>query len=302
MPRVQRRWRSEGDDVEETGSPDKRAFADYPAWLERTWLGDTRELREGRFLHQQADLRQAFEGSAYWREVSRLLYDWAQDYSKQEEALLFQGAPALPKVMNKPWESFLSRTWRENIHGNPNWPDPPPEGWWMPDNWFERAWDIVRTRFVVRYMDGVKALAEKLVACAEERRFKLEARSEAESKPDGYYAFHVYVRQPFAVTALDYDGKQERTSEVEIQVMTSLAEVISQLTHTYYEVRRESGPPDLPPLWDERSDEQAATELLNQSSAIERKLLELRKRIRARTAVPKPPRRARRGAKRLRVK
>ncbi|TMK93904.1 MAG: hypothetical protein E6G42_05800 [Actinobacteria bacterium] len=283
-----------------TGIERPRLGDEYLEWLERTWQGDTRELREGRYLHQQGDLRQAFEGSTYWREVSTRLHDWANDYSKQNEALLFQGAPALPKLVNKPWESFLSRTWRENVHGNQNWPDPPPEGWWTPDNWFERAWDIVRTRFVVRYMDGVRTVAENLVACAEERRFKRYARIDQEAKQDGYYAFHVYVRQPFEVAAIDYDGKQGRGSLIEIQVMTSLAEVISGLTHTYYEARRVAGPAETPPLWDEESDEADAITLSQQSSALERRVWELRKRIRARTPVQKSSRRARRSTKRLR--
>jgi ppGpp synthetase/RelA/SpoT-type nucleotidyltranferase len=270
---------------------------EYLGWLERNWRGDTRELREGRYLHQQADLRQAFETSDYWRELSTLLRRWSADYAKQNEARLFSGEPVLPVLASKPWESFLSRTWRENVGRNDRWPEEPPDGWWMPDNWFEKAWDVVRTRLVVRYMDGVEILAKNLVACAE-RRFKLKARLDVEAKQDGYYAFHVYISQPFAVAALDYEGKQERSSAIEIQVMTEMAAVISELTHTYYEDRREADPAVVPPLWG-KGGEWLASALHYQSADLEKRILELRDEIRKRTTTNGSSRRRAR-TKRLR--
>jgi hypothetical protein len=259
----------------------------YFEWLEETWHGDLRELREGRYLHQQADLRQAFESSDYWREVSMRLDDWAETYRQDTKAALFQSPPTLPKLALKPWPSFLSRTWRENVSTNENWPEPPDGGWWLPDNWLERAWDVVRTRLVVRYMDGVRMLASRLVECAEAHPFELPARYEPEAKQNGYYAFHVYVRQPFAVveedTPLECDSKLERCSEIEIQVMTQLAEVISELTHTYYENARLDAPGGMPPLWDEDIDEAQAFALSHQSSAIELQMMSLRARIREKT-------------------
>src|SRR5437588_6905573 len=89
-----------------------RTGDEYLAWLEEKWRGDSRELREGRYLHQQGDLRQAFETSPYWREVSTKLHDWANGYRKKTHALLFQGVPEPPMLVIKPWQSFLSRTWR----------------------------------------------------------------------------------------------------------------------------------------------------------------------------------------------
>lgn len=269
----------------ETKKPDFGAR--YFEWLEDTWQGDLRELREGRYLHQQADLRQAFKSSEFWREVSMKLDDWAEAYRQETKAALFQSPPTLPKLASKPWSSFLSRTWRENVRDNDNWPEPPKGGWWLPDNWFERAWDVVRTRLVVRYMDGVRMLASTLVECAKAPPHGLPARFEAEAKQNGYYAFHVYVCQPFEVveedTPLECDAKLERWSEVEIQVMTQLAEVISELTHTYYENSRLAAPGTLPPLWDEDIDEAQAIALSHQSAAIELQVMSLRARIREQT-------------------
>jgi ppGpp synthetase/RelA/SpoT-type nucleotidyltranferase len=264
----------------------KPTLAGYPAWLQEIWQGDTRELREGRFLHQQADLRLAFETSAYWREVSAKLYGWSRAYSRRTEALLFQVPPARPVLFNKPWDSFLNRTWRENINRNRNWPAPPEGGWWLPDNWFERAWDIVRTRFVVRYLDGAKALAEELEKLARQRQYDLQPEVELESKEDGYYAIHVALQQRFSVTSLDYEGTQERTSGIEIQVMTALAEVVSQLTHVYYEARRESVP-STRSIWDPSTEDRAASDLFRDSSKLEQAVMDLRERIRQETTTTK---------------
>ncbi|TML66035.1 MAG: hypothetical protein E6G22_00900 [Actinobacteria bacterium] len=278
MPRLRQGSNGQTND---TASADDRPTLGQPYldWLERTWQGDMRELREGRYLHQQADLRQAFETSAYWHEVSARLQRWADSYRKKTKAPLFQGVPTLPSLLNKSWQSFLDRSWRENVDGNQNWDREPKNGWWLPDNWFERAWDIVRARFVVRDLDGARELAEQLRDCAERRPFKLETKLDEEAKPNGYYGYHVYVRQPFAVAALDYDGEQSRWSQIEIQVMTQMAEVISELTHPYYEQRRVSGAPGALPLLDPTSEEADAVGLGQQSRELERKVLQLRMKI-----------------------
>ena len=113
----------------------------------------------------------------------------------------------------------------------------------------------------------------------EDPDFYNETKLDEEAKPNGYYGYHVYVRQPFAVAALDYDGEQSRWSQIEIQVMTQMAEVISELTHPYYEQRRVSGAPGALPLLDPTSEEADAVGLGQQSRELERKVLQLRMKI-----------------------
>jgi ppGpp synthetase/RelA/SpoT-type nucleotidyltranferase len=275
------------------GAPpgERPQFGDeYVEWLERTWRGDVRELREGRYLHLQGDLKQTFEVSEFWRQLCDRLDQWSERYEKENEAPLFHAVPQAPRLLAKPWESFLSRTWRENVgSANKNWPSPPEGGWWLPDCWYERAWDIVRTRIVVRYLDGVTMLADEITKLANQRRFGLRALQEREDKETGYYAIHVIVQHPFVVPALDYTEAEHRSSGIEIQVMTTLAEVISQLTHVYYEDRRDAASPIRGTIWDEdRSEEIAedieASALWEQSQAVEHEVMKLRKRIRERTA------------------
>lgn len=251
--------------------------SDYLTWLNDVWHGDTRELRQARYLHQQVLLRNAFEGSLFWTSVGSRFDEWVDGYRRETGALLFQSVPTLPRIHHKTWESFVSRTWRQNVHENDRWPDAPAGGWWLPDNWFERANDVIRTRFVVRYMDGVTMLSRWLAEHAAETG--VEATEKHRAKEYGYYAMHVLVRQDFAAPALDYAGDQHRSSLIEIQVMTQLAEIVGEFTHVSYEVRRErevdAGPfalaiPD--PLT-------RANDLANLSWALEREVVRLRNEL-----------------------
>ncbi|HJT91238.1 MAG TPA: hypothetical protein VJ777_04755 [Mycobacterium sp.] len=218
----------------------KPNLKEYTDWLEKVWGGDARELRKGRFLHQQGDLARAFEVSPFWKAVDSRLSEWALTYERKTKFRLFaQGIPDVA-ITTKTWESFQSRTWRENVRNNPNWPEAPSEGWLLPDTWFERLWDIVRTRLVVRYLDGVEFLAEVLENLATE--YCPPPRRVIHAQEWGYYAVHVVVPQSFRVQALNYDYEEDRSSEVEIQITTELQETISQLTHPYFERRREEYP------------------------------------------------------------
>lgn len=211
--------------------------AEYEQWLQRVWNGDRRELRRGRYLHQQRDLQNAFNSSPYLTDVRHKMLDWSAAYQRQTGVPLFNGPPPEIALKLKPWESFLSRTWRHNVHWNDNWPSPPPGGWYSPDCWFERLWDLVRTRIVVRYLDGVQFLAARLAELASE--LGLPAHQKTHAQQEGYYAMHVTVTQEFQVQTLDFEGIETRSSMVEIQLTTELQETIGLLTHGYFETRRE---------------------------------------------------------------
>lgn len=209
---------------------------EYERWLDGAWTGDARELREGRYLHQQTDLLKSFESSEYWSLVDQLLPEWARDYAQECGVSLFRDTPRLPVLLSKSWESFLNRSWRHNVHLNDNWPDPPVEGWRFPDTWFEESWDVVRTRFVLRYLDGVKWMADQLSALAD--HVGIQSYRISHAQDTGYYAIHIIVPQSFMTQSLNYDGLERRTSKVEVQLTTELQDVVVQLTHPFFETRR----------------------------------------------------------------
>jgi hypothetical protein len=225
--------------MQEKETVEKPDFGRYAAWLEANWRGDNRELRPGRFMHQQADLRRAFESSPYWAAVNNKLPSWAEEYSEKTGHRLFSGGTVPLLVLHqKPWDSFLNKTWRVNVRNNPNWPAPPVGGWVFPDTWFEQFWDAVRARFAVRYLDGVAFLSNHLYQ--EAVRVSAGVRVETKAKETGYYAVHIVLSQNFAVQALDYGDPEPRRSEIEIQVTTELQEVVGELTHIHFERDRTS--------------------------------------------------------------
>lgn len=141
----------------------KPSLAEYPDWLESVWDGDLRELKPSRYLHQQAVLLRSFQGSEFFKGLLQSLHEWSHGYQGVTGHALFSSAhPPELQLHLKPWESFLSRTWRHNVLNNDSWPESPDGGWYLPSNWFERLWDVVRTRLVVRYLDGVVWLAERI--------------------------------------------------------------------------------------------------------------------------------------------
>jgi len=181
-----------------------------------------------------------------------------------------------PELQIKPFGSFLLKTFRQNVISNPNWPRPPDCGWLLPDNWFSRVNDAVRTCFVVKYLDGVAFLAAQLAERAKAAAY--ESKVDFEAKEEGYYAAHFYVTFPCEVPREDWDTKGV-TISVEIQITTQLQEVIRRLLHKYYEQRRTERPsPDVKWQWDYRSDEFAANYLGHILHYVEGMIMDVRDR------------------------
>jgi hypothetical protein len=191
--------------------------------------------------------------------------------------LFTQAEPILEiKLEKKPFNSFLRKTYRKNILNNDKWPNEPTGGWITPDNWYSRINDIVRTVVVVKYLDGVKFLVDKIASLA--NKYSLDFRVDFEAKEEGYYAAHSYVRQVFEIPTISW--KTERTEiDVEIQVTTQLQEVIRALLHKYYEQKRcELRSEMLKWQWDYKCDEFSANYLGHILHYVEGMIVEIRER------------------------
>jgi hypothetical protein len=127
-----------------------------------------------------------FETSELWIGILGELQEWNDEYAKGGYPLLVTFEPAL---VTKPYASFLMKTFRKNCVRNVNWPDEPPGGWLLPDNWYSRENDLVRTFLVVKYLDGVEFAMEKLRAYGVDHG--VEAVATLEARIEGYYAAQV---------------------------------------------------------------------------------------------------------------
>lgn len=222
----------------------------YKEWMKSVHRVDTGINAEKHFETQAEVARAAFASSPLWAILSdqeRLLSFDAEYRIAHANHPLF-ATPPNPVLDKKSFKSALEKSFRINVVNNRDWPEPPRWrnnlGYVVPRNWFFRLNDIVRTYFVVRYLDGVKFFIDKLVACCDEVNLKGDTHFEA--RDDGYYAAHFYVTFPCEIAPLGpslFDRLKVDLS-VEIQVTTQLQEVIRTLLHDVYASHRASANTD----------------------------------------------------------
>lgn len=184
----------------------------------------------------------------------RRIYDYDYDYD------LLMKKPEEINLVIKNWKFFISKVWRKNVVHNTNWNKDkwtkkrcqPNGGWVTPDNWFYEIHDIVRTRIVVKYFDGVGFLLDKM--CNHFEVYGCQCKPDWEAREEGYYAAHLNVIRDYELP-VGLTTQKKRIS-VEIQITTQMKDVITTLTHAYYARKREMlDPPDIKWQWNYRSDE-----------------------------------------------
>jgi hypothetical protein len=212
--------------------------------------------------------------SHFWVNLGQQLQEIDDAYWLKTDYKLFATSDT-PLLQTKPFASAISKSFRKNVLLNKNWPDPPQEGWIVPENWFLRLNDLIRTLFIVKYADGVQYLVERITETANGTGDS--CKSFYEARDEGYYAAHVYLRQPCEVPRISWDTETINLS-FEIQVTTQLQEVIRRLLHKYYESSRESRRSDFPWQWDFGKDEFFANNLGHVLHYIEGTIVDLRKR------------------------
>lgn len=204
-------------------------------------------------------IRNEFQKTDVWRTLCDQLKEYDAQYKRKRDRGLLQSVSP-PEVVIKPFESILSKSHRKNCLYNKNWPDAPASGWILPGNWLSTIDDVIRTVFVVKYLDGVEFLVGHIQELCKNHEQAFEANLEA--REEGYYAAHCYVVDSFEIPREDWDTTKV-TVKIELQITTQLQEVIRKLLHRYYETRRSmvDGNDAKPWQWDFRSDEFAANYL-----------------------------------------
>jgi hypothetical protein len=210
-----------------------RTISEYIRWLRKS-LG----VSVDKYYYAYYDLatskaRDGLEASNFWARLVGNLREYDQEYQLKTGYPLFTGIE--PKLLVKPFDSFLLKTYRKNVLENRTWPAEPEDGWILPNNWLSRINDIIRTLFVVKYFDGVRFMIEKIDSLCEQQKMEFSASFEA--REEGYYAAHLTTKQLLEVPKINWDTEKIWFS-VELQVTTQLQEVIRKLLHKYYERKR----------------------------------------------------------------
>jgi ppGpp synthetase/RelA/SpoT-type nucleotidyltranferase len=220
-------------------------------------------------------VKDQFENSSAWRALLKKLHDLEADYRRSHGYDLLMKRPEDVKLYTKGWDNFISKIWRRNIVENRNWYREPDTGWITPQNWFENISDIVRTTIVSKYFDGVGLLLDNI--CRLFGGYSYECKPDWEAREEGYYAAYLNVIKDYELLF----GLQTQTKRigVEIRITTQMKDVISELTHKYYEKRRvRLVMPDEKWQWNYMSDEFAPNYIGHILHYIEGAIMEIRDR------------------------
>lgn len=207
---------------------------EYKKWLKDEMSIIINSKIENHYESIANKIKADFQKSKVWSDIISQLNDFNTKYlAKTNYQLLVNDFK--PELVTKSFASFFEKTFRKNIVFNKKFPEPPFNGWITPENWIDNTNDILRTFFVVKYLDGVEFLMNRIQDTFKSNSLKYNNAFEA--RDEGYYAVHIYTHYEFEIPKRDWDTEQKEIS-VELQITTQLQEVIGKLTHQRYEERR----------------------------------------------------------------
>ena len=255
--------------------PPALTFNEYRVWLKKEFDYDSGEAARNYYKVVVDRIHDFVRDSDFWALLLRELQESHDTYFQDSRGYTLLTS-LHPELVTKGYDAFLLKTYRWNVLNNPAFPAPPLEhGWTEPSNWYDTATDLVRTLLVVKYLDGVKFLTQRLADFCEARGGQYEVALQA--RTEGYYAGHFRVRQVVeVVTQSDWKTRTIEPS-VEIQVSTQLQEVMRQTLHKFYETNRAL--PEQDPIawqWDYASPEFSANYLGYILHYVEGKIMEIR--------------------------
>ena len=222
------------------------------------------------------------EASSCWQALIADLVRMDQAYLVKTAYNLFVGGSLVPRLLTKPFESFIVKTFRQNILDNQRWPDEPAEtGWILPPSWFGQINDIVRSLLVVKYLDGVTFAADQISEIAKGLGTRCDI--ELKAREEGYYAAHLYFPVACEIPRENWDT-EKATISVEIQITTQVQEVIRKLLHTHYEERRITREQESAWQWNYKSPEFAANYLGHVLHYVEGMIMDIREKQERKTS------------------
>jgi hypothetical protein len=220
-------------------------------------------------------IKYEFEKTNFWVELLDNLTVYNEEYQLRHNYSLFI-SDKQPKLLIKEFDHFLLKTYRKNVVQNEEWPNEPKDGWLLPSNWLSKINDIFRTMVVVKYLDGVSFLEEKIKSFLANSNLSCEVCFEA--REEGYYACHLYTRQTFDIPQEKWDTERV-VFQIELQITTQLQEVMRNLLHKYYEERRiQMRKPEEKWQWDYKSDEFGTNYLGHILHYVEGMIMEIREK------------------------
>lgn len=250
-------------------------IAEYKKWLKEKHKIEISNETEKYYNSIASKIKLELEKSDFWIKLTGNLKEYDGDYyAKTGYHLLTTSLK--PEWDIKHFDSFLLKTFRKNIIENKCWPDEPKDMWILPNNWYSRINDIIRTLFEVKYLDGVDLMINKVQSICEEQNMGCEVSLEATEV--GYYAAHLSISKEYEIPEVTWGTKIINVS-IEIQITTQIQEVIRKLLHKYYEeARKRLEKEDIKWQWKYKSNEFAANYLGHILHYVEGMIMDIREK------------------------
>ncbi|NOX28521.1 MAG: hypothetical protein GXP35_00485 [Actinobacteria bacterium] len=224
----------------------------YRDWLRRELDIEIGPERRTHYDTVSRQMRADFMESEFWEEIKTGLARVDAEYRIANGVELLPRDSLAPSVFIKPFDSLVEKTFRKNVVDNDRFPDQPEDDWVVPENWFAKIGDILRTSILVRYLDGVAKVTSELAACCEADHVACEVDFAAHDV--GYYAAHFNLWHTFEIPKMRWDTEKVDLS-IEFQVATVVHGVVRELLHPYYERQRVSSDEREMWQWDYSSNE-----------------------------------------------
>lgn len=208
---------------------------EYKRWLRSNHRLEISNVTQTHYEAVAIKAQKDLELSPFWNDFLSHLKEVKEEYLLATAGYdLFQ-TETLPKILTKPFESLVDKSFRKNVVENGAWPNPPQDGWVFPPDWIRQINDCLRTSIVVKYMDGVEFVLARVKSLCERNGIKCDTSFEA--RAEGYYAAHLFFSYGFRIPTRNWDLETTDIT-IEIQIRTQLQDLIRDMTHRYYEVRR----------------------------------------------------------------
>jgi ppGpp synthetase/RelA/SpoT-type nucleotidyltranferase len=219
-------------------APKKPDINQYSKWMESELSFNHLMTKEKMYYERVSiDIRNQFENSEYWKALTNNLSNYYDEYESIVHYPLFYNRINVPYLLIKDYKSFVEKTYRKNIVSNNNWPSPPNGGWITPENWFSRINDIVRTKIVVNYIDGLDFLLLKMKLLA--TNVSLKIMDNKMNTPEGYYGVNTYLEGlEVNIPSRSIEIQNPIRIRIEIQLTTQFQDMMRGLLHPVYEESR----------------------------------------------------------------
>lgn len=225
-------------------------------------------------------IRTDFCKSGFYRDLKNELNSLNDKYLIENNyRLLDLGLCLVMKI--KKFDDMLDKCFRRDILNNREWDTDSSlwfdrYDWAHPLNCFEKLNDVLRTRILLRYLDGVELVLSILKKMSNRYGTKYELEYKADER--GYYGVHFVVLFPSEILDIE-NGTKEVSARIELQLCTQISEVVNELLHEYYERQRLEKPTDKKWQWDFESDEFSPAYIGHISHYIEGAIMQARQKV-----------------------